>query len=239
MATQTEVYSLAIAQGLDPYRAKIAAAIAMAESGGNPRAHNTNAGTGDNSYGLWQINMLGDLGPERREKYGLTSNDQLFDAETNARVMKGESGSGTNWIPWTTYTTTDPKKSYRRFLDVPVTDKTDDPLWKDILKVISPGYAVGSSVGGSVTDVGQGLGSLVETVNKSAAWVSNSENWVRVGYVVGGSVMIIVGLVTMISSTTVGKAAMNFVPVGRAVRVAKSVRTVATPPASPGGAARL
>jgi hypothetical protein len=221
VASQTEVYSLAIAQGLDPYRAKIAAAIAMAESGGNPRAHNTNAGTGDNSYGLWQINMLGDLGPERRKKYGLTSNDQLFDPATNARVMKGESGSGTNWTPWTTYTTTDPTKSYRRFLDVPVTDQTDDPLWQDILKGLVPGYAIGSGAIGGITDVGQGIGSIVESVNKSARWVSNSENWVRVGYVVGGSVMIIVGLVTMVTSTSVGKAAMNLVPAGRVANLAK------------------
>jgi hypothetical protein len=221
VATQSELYSLAIAQGLDPYRAKIAAAIAMAESGGNPQAHNTNAGTGDNSYGLWQINMLGDMGPERRKKYGLTSNDQLFDPATNARVMKGESGSGTNWTPWSTYTTSDPEKSYRRFMDVPVTDQTDDPLWQDILKALSPAYAIGSGAGGTVTDVGQGIGSIVETVNKSARWVSNSENWVRVGYVVGGSVMIIVGLVTMVSSTSVGKATMNLVPAGRVANLAK------------------
>jgi hypothetical protein len=224
VATQSELYSLALAQGLDPYRAKIAAAIAMAESGGNPRAHNTDTSTGDNSYGLWQINMLGEMGPERRKKYGLSSNDQLFDPETNARAMKGESGSGTNWTPWTTYTSSDPEKSYRRFMDVPVEDKTKDPLWKDILKALSPAYAVGSSaggVGGTITDVGQGIGSIVETVNKSAAWLSNSENWVRVGYVVGGSVMIIVGLVTMISSTTVGKAAMNLVPAGRVANLAK------------------
>ena len=37
----------------------IMARIALAESGGNPNAHNENAGTGDNSYGLWQINIIG------------------------------------------------------------------------------------------------------------------------------------------------------------------------------------
>jgi hypothetical protein len=84
---------------------KMAYAIAMAESGGNRRAHNGNAGTGDNSYGLFQINMLGGMGPERRRQYGLSSNDSLFDALTNARVAFKMSNGGKNWKPWSTYGT--------------------------------------------------------------------------------------------------------------------------------------
>ena len=63
-------------------------AIAMAESSGNPRAHNPNASTGDNSYGLFQINMLGGMGPERRRQFGLQSNEQLFDPAINAQAAK-------------------------------------------------------------------------------------------------------------------------------------------------------
>ena len=63
-------------------------AIAMAESGGNSNAHNPKYP--DNSFGLWQINMLDEpgymLGAERRQRYGLTSNDQLKDPLTNARA---------------------------------------------------------------------------------------------------------------------------------------------------------
>jgi hypothetical protein len=217
VATQTEMYSLAIAQGLTPARARIAAAVGMAESSGNPKAHNTNAGTGDNSYGLWQINMLGKLAPERLVLFGIKSNDELFDPQTNARAMRILSANGADFSPWSAFKS----GAYKEHLNVPVTDQTDDPLWKDILKAISPAYAIGSSAGGTVSDVGQGLGSIVETVNKSARWISNSENWIRVGYVVGGSVMIIVGLVTMVSSTSVGKAAMNLVPAGRVANLAK------------------
>ena len=85
-------------QGLD-----MAYAIAMAESAGNARAHNGNAGTGDNSYGLFQINMLGSMGPERRQQYGLSSNDDLFDPLTNARVAYKMSNGGRSWSPWSTY----------------------------------------------------------------------------------------------------------------------------------------
>jgi hypothetical protein len=82
---------------------RMAYAIAMAESGGNARAHNGNRNTGDNSYGLFQINMLGGMGPERRARYGLSSNDALFDPLTNARVAYKMSNGGKNWGPWSTY----------------------------------------------------------------------------------------------------------------------------------------
>ena len=87
-------------------------AIAMAESGGNARAHNGNAGTGDNSYGLFQINMLGGMGPERRRAYGLSSNEDLFDAERNAKIAYQMSKGGTDWSPWSTYKRGD----YRKYL---------------------------------------------------------------------------------------------------------------------------
>ncbi len=82
---------------------RMAYAIAMAESGGNARAHNGNRGTGDNSYGLFQINMLGGMGPERRRRYNLSSNEALFDPLTNARVAYKMSNGGKNWGPWSTY----------------------------------------------------------------------------------------------------------------------------------------
>lgn len=46
------------AQGLDPIHAAALVAIAGRESGYNAAAHNGNASTGDNSYGLFQINLI-------------------------------------------------------------------------------------------------------------------------------------------------------------------------------------
>ena len=62
--------------------------IAGGESSFNPRAHNPNASTGDNSYGLFQINMLGDMGPERRRLFGIQSNEELFDPVKNVQAAK-------------------------------------------------------------------------------------------------------------------------------------------------------
>lgn len=101
---------LAEKAGVSPLAAVTAAAIALAESGGNPRAYNPVPP--DNSYGLWQVNMIGGLGPQRRRQFGLDSNDQLFDPWTNARAMAAISGGGRNWGPWSTYTS----GAYRRYM---------------------------------------------------------------------------------------------------------------------------
>lgn len=91
---------------------RIAYAVAMAESSGNAKAFNGNRNTGDQSYGLFQINMLGDMGPERRRQYGLSSNDDLYDPYVNARVAYKMSNGGRNWKPWSTYKRGD----YKQFL---------------------------------------------------------------------------------------------------------------------------
>jgi hypothetical protein len=63
-----------------------AVAIAKRESGFRTGAHNPDSTTSDNSFGLMQINMIGSLGPDRRRRLGLKSNEELLDPATNARA---------------------------------------------------------------------------------------------------------------------------------------------------------
>jgi len=81
---------LARQAGFDPSVSPKMAAIALAESGGDPLAHNPRYP--DNSYGLMQVNMLDEpgyqLGAERRQRYGLRSNEDLFDPVTNFKAAK-------------------------------------------------------------------------------------------------------------------------------------------------------
>lgn len=77
-----------------------ATAIALAESGGNLYAHNQIPP--DNSYGLWQINMIGDLGPQRRAQFKLKSNEDLFSGITNATAMS-LIYLGQGWRAWSVY----------------------------------------------------------------------------------------------------------------------------------------
>lgn len=99
---------------------KMAYAIAMAESGGNAYAHNPTPP--DNSYGLFQINMLGGMGPERRRQYGLSSNDDLFDPLVNAKIAYKMSGGGKNWKPWSTYLYGNYKQYYGGSMGAQVTN---------------------------------------------------------------------------------------------------------------------
>lgn len=65
---------------------EILVSVAYAESGAEPNAHNNKPP--DDSYGIWQINMRGKLGPDRRKKFGITDNRQLLDPATNAKATK-------------------------------------------------------------------------------------------------------------------------------------------------------
>lgn len=86
--------------GFEGSSLKMAWAIAMRESTGKANALNDNPKTGDLSYGLFQINMIGKMGQQRLEQYGLNSYEDLYNPLTNARVAFQMSNSGTNWGPW-------------------------------------------------------------------------------------------------------------------------------------------
>lgn len=205
-----------------------AVAVALGESGGNPNAHNGNAGTGDNSYGLWQINMLGSMGPERRARFNLKSNDELFNPSTNAKaayaLYKGRGGFG----DWSVYNhgtylrymaraqkavkenggaaiatgTVDPTKPS----DVSITDRPDTPLPDSIENTI---YDLRDSVAG---------------IKGVIDFLTDSKNWVRVGMFVGGAALIIVSVLALIGQSKAARTAVNVaknvVPVGK---VAKAV----------------
>jgi hypothetical protein len=78
----------------------LAAAVAMAESTGNPRAVSST-----NDYGLWQINRQ--YHPQFFQQPGA-----IFNPLYNARAALAISGGGRNWQPWTTYRT----GAYRPYL---------------------------------------------------------------------------------------------------------------------------
>lgn len=112
---------LAKGAGFSQTDAVIMAAIAMAESGGNSNAHN--AKPPDNSYGLWQINMIGNLGPERRQQIGISSDDKLKDPVVNAhaaKLIKNSQGFGA----WTVYKT----GAYKRFLPAAQAVSSSSPI---------------------------------------------------------------------------------------------------------------
>ena len=83
--------------------------VARAESGGRPGALNPDASTGDYSQGLFQINMIGQMGQDRNAKYlkdyasiGYKGPESLYDPSINAKIAYDISHGGTVWSKaWT------------------------------------------------------------------------------------------------------------------------------------------
>jgi hypothetical protein len=98
--TGVQLSELLSAVGFKGQAHKIAWGIAMRESNARPMALNNNAKTGDSSYGIFQINMIGDLGADRRAKFGLESNAQLNNPVVNAQVAYHMSSGGTDFGAW-------------------------------------------------------------------------------------------------------------------------------------------
>ncbi len=108
--SREEIRKHAEAAGFSGENLDIAVAVALAESRGNTHAHNKIPP--DNSYGLMQINMLGGMGPERRKRFNLQSNDDLFNPATNMRVAYGIWKSQGWERGWTTYSSGKYKQYY-------------------------------------------------------------------------------------------------------------------------------
>ena len=79
---------------------KKAWAVAKKESNGQPIRYNGNSKTGDSSLGLFQINIIRDLGPERRTKFGLNFSAELLNPVINAQIAYHMSNGGKNWSAW-------------------------------------------------------------------------------------------------------------------------------------------
>src|SRR4051812_10198148 len=85
-----EIYRFARMAGFSPDQAVTMTAVALAESGGKTSAHNPN---GENSQGLWQINVAA-----HRNLAGQNLYDPLVNAQAAYRVSQG----GKDISPWTT-----------------------------------------------------------------------------------------------------------------------------------------
>lgn len=187
-----------------------AIAVAWAESGGESTAHNSTPP--DDSYGLWQINMFGGLGPARRAKLGLGSNTELFDPSVNARAAHQIwSDAGGKFAPWSTFT------SGAYLTHVPAARR-------------AAGNQLGSPPTHDISDVLPAIADAVVGIAqafwKTMVWVSDPHNWARAITVGVGGALVIGALVVLAKpSTGVVDAALTAPraaarPVQRAVKAA-------------------
>ena len=80
--TPAQIFQTALNVGFPASVAEQMTAIALRESNGNPNA--TNLTSGEQSYGLWQINIQGN--PGLMGKLGITDPNQLLDPNVNAQA---------------------------------------------------------------------------------------------------------------------------------------------------------
>lgn len=195
--TKDQIRKYASDAGFSGNDLDIAVAVALAESGGNPSSHNTNAGTGDNSYGLWQINMLGSLGPDRRAKFKLKSNNDLFDPATNARVAHGIWASN-GWKAWTTYTSGKYKKYYESSAALSQVQKEVSGLAGDL-------QASDNAGPNPILGVGDAINAFGQTIFKG---------FQNIGGILVAIALVVLGVVILLR---------DFTPVGKATKVLTNV----------------
>jgi hypothetical protein len=150
--TYAQLKALWIKNGGSAIAADIAAAVALAESGGDPNASNTNA-NGSIDRGLWQINSV----------HGAQS---TFDVTANTKAAIAISNNGKNWNPWVTFKS----GAYKKFLSPTTAAATTVPTGSDISTAsLIPGISVSKLVESAINQLLKmmGLGDLTDMLERA------------------------------------------------------------------------
>lgn len=187
--TYAQLESIWIQAGGSRQAAPMAAAIAMAESGGNSTAYLVDS-NGSTDRGLWQINSV----------HGAQS---TFDIMGNARAAVAISSNGSNWRPWTTYNT----GAYRQYLQGGVAPDNNVPINATNAAAARPG-----GTGNQAQLTSQQLitcGSCINPSNWACCFFGNAANSIAgpilstiVNQVLDPIVTAIVGIIGMTSGGT-------------------------------------
>lgn len=167
---------------------RIAVAVALAESSGNPEAINTSNSNGSTDYGLFQINSV---------HRGILAGGNWRDPKDNAAMAKRvwDGRSGDKWRAWVAYST----GAYLRHMSV------------DIEPRPGPGMLPDAS--------GEMPSHVPEAAIEFTDRLTDPGFWQRVGMVLGGGMMVVLGLVAL-----VGKNITKLpLPIGKIAKTVKAV----------------
>lgn len=172
----------------------------MGESGGRTDARGDTTittSTWGPSIGLWQIRSINSQRGTGGERDELANTDP----QKNARAMMSISANGTNWRPWSVYTS----GKYRTYLA------------QARLAVGNPG-AVPAGVAADAAAAAAGASG-----GGGPNLFTDSGTWARVGlFILGGALV----TVTLYKATGAGNIVTNVVPVGRALKAVKGLKAV-------------
>lgn len=188
---------------------RMAVAISLGESGGNYFAHNKIPP--DDSYGLWQINMLGSLGPARRQQFGIEENEDLFDPLTNARAAHMVFvEAGNSFRPWSVYTSGSWMRHRAKAMNAKP-ENLPEGSWADDLIPGTPGVD-------DLPDVPNPL----DEIQAVLSFITDPNNWKRVALFIGGGIILVIALIALMDKLGAGKAVGKVVTAMPAGRVAKA-----------------
>lgn len=228
-----QVAQLAYNAGWRGKDAQTAVAIVPAES--SFETMKTNFAGRDYSFGLWQINMKGQMGADRRAKYGLSSNEQLFDPATNARVAHAiYTEAGNKFTDWSTYN----DGKFTLYLNGAVFAVKQIEQGKTGIQI--PTYDPGKipaegSWGATSLNPLSGIDQVGKAVSDIGGFITNKENWFRAASIGGGGILIIVAVSLVVGELGLETIIKKVIPKGalRSVKGAPAKATVV------GGAARV
>ena len=162
-----QLKSLWTQHGGNPLYADLAAAVAIAESGGKSDATNTNT-NGSVDRGLWQINSV-------------HGGQSTFDPIANAKAAVKISSNGKNWSPWVTFNT----GAYKKYLSPTTLADTNLP------NATTAGIGIPGVGGISVSGVVQ---SAVNAMLKLMGLGSMKDMLERAGLIILGFALVIMGI---------------------------------------------
>jgi hypothetical protein len=185
--TQAYAKQLLLNLGMSPRNALIGSAIMMAESSGKTDARNGNNPNGGIDRGPWQINSR--WHPEVTDTVADTP--ELAAVEVD-RISK----HGLDWTQWSTFT----NGAYKRFMGanpdgagIVVPDKD---LEGNMDPVTRATVGAGKAVAGAIDKV----------VPDNPLAIFSIKNFIRVGYILGGFTLMIVGIGVLAKDTVVAGA---------------------------------
>lgn len=173
--------------GFPEYEIPTAVAVSIAEvRDGNSDAINPSSGT----KGLWQIHPV---------HAKILASGNWRDPVDNARMAKAVwDEAGQKWTPWTTYKSA----YYVIFL----------PRGRSALAAAKRKKTWDKTVPGDEKTIPERMGipgaGTFAGISKFFAFITNPHNWVRVGYIVAGFVLILVAVIQMSGITGIARKAL-------------------------------
>lgn len=193
--TADQIKYFASQQGFTGNDLTTAVAVALAESGGNAASHTVDSD--DDSYGLWQINMKGSLGPSRLKQFNLKNANELLDPNVNAKaahIVFVEHG----WKAWGAYT----NGSYKKFVTQAASAKAVNNANRTPEQEAAAMAASRNDATPDGLDIGSSLNAIGDTLFKGASGIAG---------IVVGVVLIVLAVVILLRNQIPAKKILKAV----------------------------